>query len=56
MEDGLGVRADLVEGDDGIFDVAVDGVVVFSKEEAGGFIAAPEMVEAVRLRGEKRGA
>jgi predicted nicotinamide N-methyase len=56
IEDGLGVRVDLVEGDDGIFDVAVDGDVVFSKEEAGDFIATPEIVEAVRLRTEGRGA
>jgi selenoprotein W-related protein len=48
LEDGLGVEVSLVEGDDGIFDVAVDGQVVFSKQKHGDFIATPEIVELVR--------
>ena len=50
LEDGLGVKPELVEGDDGVFDVAVDGQVVFSKQEAGAFIATPDVVELVRTR------
>ena len=44
----LGIAADLIEGDDGVFDVAVDGKVVFSKQARGGFIGTPEIVELVR--------
>jgi predicted Rdx family selenoprotein len=38
----------LVEGGDGVFDVVLDGTVVFSKKERGGFIGTPEIVELVR--------
>ncbi len=48
VEDGLGVKAELVEGDHGVFDVAVDGVVVFSKQAAGDFIAIPDIVERIK--------
>jgi|GEM_PF-4403949 len=46
----LGLKAELIEGDDGIFDVAVDGDVVFSKQERGEFISTSEIVELVRVR------
>ena len=48
VEDVLGVEAELVEGDDGVFEVAVDGKTVFSKKEHGDFIATPEIVGLVR--------
>jgi selT/selW/selH-like putative selenoprotein len=48
LENDLGLESDLVEGDDGVFDVAVDGDVVFSKKKHGGFISTPEIVEIVR--------
>ena len=47
-KDALGIGAELVGGDGGIFDVAVDGRVVFSKEKSGDFIEAPEAVELIR--------
>jgi selT/selW/selH-like putative selenoprotein len=47
LENALGIGADLIEGDDGVFEVAVDGDVVFSKKERGGFISTPEIVEMV---------
>ena len=50
VEDGLGHDVDLIEGDDGIFDVAVDGVLVFSKQAHGEFIGTAEMVELVKAR------
>ena len=50
LEDGLGVKGSLVEGDNGIFDVAVDGEIVFSKQEHGEFPATPEIVELVRAQ------
>lgn len=48
LEEELGLKADLIEGDDGIFDVAVDGDLVFSKQECGEFVGTQEIVELVR--------
>ena len=49
MEDGLGLKAELIEGDHGVFDISVDGDVVFSKKKHGDFIATPDLVELVRI-------
>jgi hypothetical protein len=43
LEDGLGHKAQLIAGEDGIFDVAVDGHVVFSKKARGESICTPEI-------------
>jgi len=48
LENNLGITADLIEGDHGVFEVAVDGDVIFSKKERGGFISTPEIVDMVR--------
>ena len=48
IENSFGLKPELVDGADGIFDVAVDGKVVFSKQETGEFIEAPEIVELIR--------
>jgi len=40
----------LNRGSDGIFDVAVDGEVVFSKDEAGRFPSHNEIIAALRTR------
>ena len=37
----------MIEGDHGVFDVIVDGHVVFSKKKAGSFVSTPDMVECV---------
>ena len=37
----------MIEGEHGIFDIAVDGHVIFSKDKAGSFISTPEMVDLV---------
>ena len=50
MEDELGQKAHLIAGEDGIFDVAVDDDVVFSKQDQGDFIPTPEIVELVKAR------
>jgi hypothetical protein len=42
---------ELIEGEHGVFDVAVDGRVVFSRQKAGSFIPTPDMVELVRACG-----
>ena len=48
IENSFGLKPVRVEGADGVFDVAVDGHVVFSKHEAGGFIEMSEIVELIR--------
>jgi selT/selW/selH-like putative selenoprotein len=38
----------LIRGSNGIFDVAVDGELVFSKHDAGRFPTHAEIIESVR--------
>jgi len=45
------VRAELVRGGGGIFDVVVDGEKIFSKHEEGRFPEEDEIVAAIRARG-----
>jgi selenoprotein W-related protein len=40
----------LVPGDDGVYDVTVDGVVVFSLDKAQRFPETAELLEAIRPR------
>jgi selT/selW/selH-like putative selenoprotein len=44
----LGVDAELTRGDRGVFDVAVDGKVVFSKYSAGRFPDDQEILDVLR--------
>lgn len=37
IKEQTGVDAELIKGDDGIFDVIVDGKMIFSKHETGRF-------------------
>ena len=46
----LGVQPELVKGRDGIFDVAADGVLIFSKHREGPF---PDVAEIVQALGKK---
>jgi predicted Rdx family selenoprotein len=46
----VGVRAELIDGDNGIFDVAVDGEVVYSRHKTGEFPTDFEIVALVRGR------
>ena len=48
MKEALGVSAELVEGDDGIFDVVADGECVYSKHETGRFPEHDEVLAALR--------
>jgi selT/selW/selH-like putative selenoprotein len=50
LRDELGVEAELVRGDRGVFDVIVDGAVVFSKHAAGRFPDEAALVESIRSR------
>jgi predicted Rdx family selenoprotein len=45
------VKSELVRGDDGIFDVIVDGERIFSKDEAGRFPGHAEILATLRQRG-----
>jgi predicted Rdx family selenoprotein len=44
------VKSELVRGTDGIFDVRADGERIFSKDEAGRFPNAREILTALRQR------
>jgi selT/selW/selH-like putative selenoprotein len=46
----LGVDAELTRGDRGVFDVAVDGKVIFSKHSAGRFPDDQEILNVLRGR------
>ena len=43
----IGVNAELIPGDKGIFDVVADGRKVFSKDESGRFPEADEVIAAL---------
>jgi selT/selW/selH-like putative selenoprotein len=44
------VESELVKGANGIFDVAADGALIFSKHRDARFPGAAEIVEALRKR------
>jgi selT/selW/selH-like putative selenoprotein len=44
------VKSTLVRGDDGIFDVLVDGERIFSKDESGRFPSAREILASLDQR------
>ena len=48
IRQALGVEPELVKGANGIFDIAADGVLIFSKHRDGGFPGAGEIIEAIR--------
>jgi selT/selW/selH-like putative selenoprotein len=55
LEERFGTGSDLIEGEHGVFEVAVDGKTVFSKSETGSFISTPAMVERVAAHLEVHG-
>jgi len=48
LREELGIESALIRGTDGIFDVAVDGEIIFSKDEAGRFPSHAEIIAALR--------
>ena len=48
IEEALGISVELIAGDGGVFDVKVDGQTVFSKQESGYFVEAPEALELIK--------
>ena len=51
MEHEFGATVELIKGKDGVFEVAVDGDLVFSKRALGRFPDDGEVVEVIRGRG-----
>lgn len=49
--DGLGVEAELVTGGGGVFDVTLDGKLVYSKGRTGRFPEPGEVLEAIESLG-----
>jgi len=47
----LGIDAELVRGDRGVFDVTVDGAVIFSKHSAGRFPDEAVLIDTIRSLG-----
>ena len=47
LKQRFGVDADLIRGKDGVFDVSVDGKLVFSKHELGRFPEPGEVERAI---------
>jgi len=50
IEQKTGIKAELVEGAHGSFDVAVDGEIVYSRAKTGGLPSSKEVVALVRAR------
>lgn len=50
MQKELGAEIELVAGSNGIFDVAVDGRMVFSKFEQGRFPQSDELINLIRQK------
>jgi len=48
IRQALGVEPQLVKGANGVFDVAADGKLVFSKHRDGRFPGAEEIIQSLR--------
>ena len=51
MDHEFGAAVELIKGKDGVFEVTVDGDLVFSKRALGRFPDDGEVVKAIRGRG-----
>jgi len=54
IQEEVGVESTLIRGDSGIFDVVVNGELIFSKHEAGRFPEPEEILEKLRPEGDDR--
>ena len=50
IQDAIDVESELIRGSNGIFDVIVDGELIFSKEETGHFPDEYAVLEVIRER------
>lgn len=48
IRQGLGIEPELVKGANGIFDIAADGALIFSKHRDARFPGTDEIVQALR--------
>ena len=48
LEREFGVRTQLIEGSGGVFDVTVDGQLIYSKHDQGRFPEHDEIVDQIR--------
>ena len=48
MKRRLGIDAELIEGEKGVFDVVADGVLIFSKHSEGRFPEEQEILDTLR--------
>ena len=51
LKEKFDVEAELIESGGGIFDVTVDGDVIFSRKQEGRFPEEDEVVDSIRQRG-----
>jgi predicted Rdx family selenoprotein len=51
IRQALGTEPELVKGANGIFDVAADGTLVFSRHRDARFPGAEEIIQSLRTRG-----
>ena len=51
IKDAFDVDSELIEGSNGIFDILVDGAMIFSKGEAGRFPEHDEVLDALQGKG-----
>jgi selenoprotein W-related protein len=50
LKDALGVEAELIKSGGGVFEVTVDGDLVFSKKRTGRFPTEDEVLELIESR------
>jgi selenoprotein W-related protein len=50
LERSLGIRPELIKGGGGVFDVKLDGELIFSKKQAGRFPAPGEVEKSIAAR------
>jgi selenoprotein W-related protein len=48
ISDSFGVQAELIKGKNGIFDVVLDGTLIYSKHETGRFPENDEILKMLR--------
>ena len=48
IEKEFGIKSELIESDGGVFEVAVDGKLIFSKKSLGRFPEHSEILESIR--------
>ncbi|TDJ23417.1 MAG: hypothetical protein E2O54_10800 [Gammaproteobacteria bacterium] len=50
LKDAFGAESFLIEGAGGIFDVNIDGTLIYSKHETGSFPDEDALIEDIRAR------